>query len=160
MVRDNEGLFDSKMEICSYKGESDMIGMWRVAEGRWRDPHPEVDYHLEVKAFGEWQCTVFQPDLNQSKGNFPHRAGLDGGATVVGPFRAGSRPIRASIQHLGIGEFRLEFISLDGTYEPKDFKYEGQVHLEEQELELLPGKEYLMLGWGDGRWAVELTEGY
>ena len=160
MVRDDPGVLGSKMGICSFTGTYDMIGMWRVTEGMWRDPHPEVGYHLEVKAFGEWTSAVFQPDLGQCKGNFPYRAGLDGGATVVGPFRTSPRPARANIQHSGNGAFRLQFISLDGMHEPEVLACEGQIHLEEQELDLLPGKEYLMLGWGNGPWKVELTEGY
>lgn len=160
LVRDDPGFFDSKMTICSFNGAHSMIGMWRVAKGMWQDPHPNIDYHMEVKAFGKWHCVVFHPDLGQSQDNFPHRIGMDGGAAVVGPFRTGARPIRANILHGGNSEFMLTFVSLDGTHEPDPFQKEGQINLEGHELALLPGKEYLMCGWGNGPWSVYLTEGF
>ena len=162
LVRDDPGIFDDPMEVCSFTESGTIVGMLRVVEGMWQDPHPGIAYHLEVRAFGNWHCIVFQPQLGQSKGDFPHRIGLQSGAAVAGPFRTGPRPVRANIQHNGAGQFALEFISLDGTHEfaPDYSERIGQFHLEDQELELMPGKEYLMCGWGDGAWDVELVEGY
>ena len=162
LVRDDPGLFDEPMSLCSFKGSDSLCGMWRVAEGRWRDPHPDLTYHLKVRAAGDWNCVVFQPDLGQAKGNFPHRFGIEGGANVAGPFRTGPRPVRVNIQHSGTGQFSLQFVSLDGSHEfvPEYSEHVGQLHLEDQDLGLLPGKEYLVCGWGDGSWNVELVEGY
>ena len=160
LVRDNPGIFDTKMPVCKLCGTASGVGIWCVAEGDWRDPHPAVDYHLEVAAPGEWKCTILQPELGQSKGTFPHRAGLQRGPAAMGPFRTGARPTRARIQHDGSGEFYLQFISIDGTHEPKGFTEIGQFYIEDHELELWPGKEYLAYAYGEGQWEIELTQAY
>ena len=160
LVRDNPGVFDRKTLLCEFVGSHAMIDVWLVTEGSWRDPHPDIDYHLEITAHGEWKCTILQPELGLSKGTFPHRAGLTGGAIVAGPFRTGPRPIRAQIRHEGSGQFQLQFTSLDGTHQPEVFTAEGQCHFEDHETELLPGKEYIACAYGSGPWEIELTEGY
>ena len=119
-----------------------------------------MDYHLEITTHGEWNCTILQPELGQSKGTFPYRGGLTGGAIVMGPFRVGTRPVRAEIQHEGNEHFQLQFTSLDGTHQPEMFTAEGQCHVEDHGTELLPGKEYMACAYGNGPWRVELTEGY
>ena len=160
LVRDNPGAFDRKTLLCEFVGSHAMTDVWLVTEGRWRDPHPDIDYHLEVMAHGEWNCTILQPELGQSKGTFPHRAGLTNGAIIMGPFRTGPRPVRAQIRHEGSGQFQLQFTSLDGTHQPDVFTAEGQCHVEDHETELLPGKEYIASAYGSGPWEIQLTEGY
>ena len=160
LVRDNPGTFDRKKLLYEFVGSDSMTDVYLVTEGRWQDPHPGVDYHLEVAAHGEWSCTIVQPELGLSKGTFPHRAGLTNGAIVIGPFRTGPRPVRAQIKHEGSGQFRLQFTSLDGTHQPDVFKAEGQCHFEDLETDLFPGKEYIAGAYGSGPWEIELTEGY
>ena len=160
LVRDDPGTFDTELTIAELTGDASVTGVWRVAEGIWRDPHPGIKYHLEIKARGKWSCEILQPDLGKSKGTFPHRAGLQEGATIMGPFRTGSRPTNVRIDHSGMGLFYLQFVSIDGTHEPEVFVTEGQFHTEANQLDLLPGKEYLACADGHGHWQIELTEGY
>lgn len=157
LTRDKGGWFDEPRSYDKDAGRT--LGMFRVAEGWYRDPHPGIGYHYEVEARGDWELTVFQPDLGHSRGQFPHRCGTGGGAEIFGPFRTGPTPILANIQHDGNGEFTLEFISLDGEHEV-DYEFAGQTHQIDKELDLLPGKEYLLSGYGNGPWKIELTEGY
>ena len=160
LVRDSAGIFDSKMPLAEFDEAASVTDAYQVIEGMWRDPHPDIDYHLEVAAHGAWRCTIIQPDLGQSKGPFPHRGGLTCGAMVMGPFRTGARPVMAEIQHGGNSHFQLQFTSLDGTHQTEMFTTDGQCHVEEQETELLPGKDYIACAYGDGPWEIELTEGY
>lgn len=159
LARDKGGWFDEKGTVFSYDSDHRAVGILRVAEGMWRDPHPDVSYHWEVEAFGKWELNLLQPKLGQSCNKFPYRAGQDGGFQIFGPFRTGPAPVRANVRHDGNGKFSMEFISLDGAHETI-CEYTGQVHEIDKELELLPGKEYLICGGGNGRWQVELTEGY
>ena len=119
-------------------------------------------FAIEVKSTSRWSCHLIQPAMEQSRGSFPHRFVIEGGEAVAGTFRTGQRPVSVNIQHSGTGQFGLQFISLDGTHEYAlgHQRNEGQFHVEERELELLPGKEYLMCGQGDGTWDVELIESY
>ena len=160
LVRDNPGIFDSKMLLAEFSGSTSVTDAYQVIEEMWRDPHPDIDYHLEVDAHCAWRCAIIQPDLGQSGGPFPHRGGLTSGAMVMGPFRTGARPVRAEIQHEGNSHFQLQFTSLDGTHQTQMFTADGQCHIEEHETELLPGKEYIACAYGDGPWQIELTEGY
>ena len=157
LVRDKGGWFDEPSSFTTDAGRT--IGLSRVAEGWYRDPHPDISYHLEVKARTAWDMEVFQPDLGQSHRQFPYRAGIDGGAQVFGPFRTGPQPVLANIQHDGNDEFTLKFVSLDGAHET-DYEFDGQTHQTDKSLDLLPGKEYLLMGSGNGPWKIELTEGY
>lgn len=160
LARDNAGIFDSKMTLAEFEEATSVTDAYQVIEGMWRDPHPDVDYHLEVDSHSAWRCTIIQPDLGQSEGGFPHRGGLTTGAMVMGPFRTRARPVRAEIQHEGNIHFQLQFTSLDGTHQTEMFTVEGQCHVEEHETELLPGKEYIACAYGDGPWQIKLTEGY
>ena len=131
LVRDDPGLFDSKMPLTEFTGSTIVTDVYLVTEGRWRDPHPDIDYHLEITPCGEWECTILQPEMGQSKGTFPHRGGLTSGAIIMGPFRTGPRPVLAQIKHEGNGQFQLQFTSLDGTHQPEVFTADGQCHRED-----------------------------
>lgn len=157
LVRDKGGWFDEPSSFTTGSGRN--IVLSRVAEGWYRDPHPNISYHLEVKTRTAWDLEVFQPDLGQSHRQFPHRAGIDGGAQVFGPFRTGPHPILANIQHDGNSKFTMRFVSLDGAHQA-DYEFDGQTHQTDQPLDLRPGKEYLVRGSGNGPWRIELTEGY
>ncbi len=160
LVRDNPGILDEKMHIADFTEWQGMTDVYLVAEGRWRNPHPYINYHLEVTTMAEWKGAILQPELGQAKGNFPHRAGLRGGAIVIGPFRTGPRPVRAEIQHSGSGDFTLHFISVDGTHQTESFTAHAQFHIEEHETGLFPGKEYIACASGTGPWEIKLSEGY
>ena len=160
LVRDDPGIFDGKMPLYEFTGSANVTDVHLVTEGMWRDPHPDIGYHLELTPVGEWTCTILQPELGQSKGTFPHRAGLSSGAIVMGPFRTGTKPTRAQIQHDGSEQFQLQFTSVDGTHQTEMFTAEAQFHVEEHETDLRPGKEYVACAYGSGPWEIELTEGY
>jgi len=162
IVRDDPGIFDKKTLLCEFTGSANVTDVFLVTEGMWRDPHPNVEYHLEIAsiAIGEWACTILQPELGQSKGTFPHRAGLRGGAIVTGPFRTGTKPTRARIQHDGSEQFHLQFTSIDATHQTETFIAEAQFQVEDHDTNLQPGKEYVALAYGSGPWEIELTEGY
>ena len=156
LVRDNGGWFDEPRTITT---DGPTVVLSRVAEGWYRDPHPDISYHIEVEAPTKWQLELLQPRLGQSTSQFPYRAGLASGAAIFGPFRNGPRPVRANIQHDSNGDLSLRFVSLDGEHEV-DYEFAGQTHEIDKELELLPGKEYLLSGDSNGPWKIELTEGY
>ena len=127
-------------------------------------------YVVEVKSTSRWSCQLIQLALEQSEGSFPHHFRLEGegGSGFMGPFRTGSRPVLANMRRNGTGPYDLAFMSLDGAHEyipdilnpvrrgPPNV---GRLRLEEQELKLLPCKEYLMMGYGNGTWEVDLSEG-
>ena len=79
---------------------------------------------------------------------------------MAGPFRVGSRPIRANLRHDGGGNFFVKLVSLDGSDEYEVIDTEGQVHLDEYPVEIKPGKEYLLYAVAGGHWELELIEGY
>ena len=160
LVRDDPGMLDEPLALAENTITTGIAGTHLVTEGKWRDPHPDISYHLEVRTTAAWECTILQPELGQSKGQFPHRGGLSQGAIVMGPFRAGARPVRARIQHEGREEFSLQFSSLDGTHQTELFGGTGQFHIEDHETDLQPGKEYIACAYGSGAWEIELTEGY
>ena len=160
LVRDNPGTFDTEFPFGSFEPNQPTMTILRVAEGMWRDPHPGISYHLEVKCRGKWTCKLFQPDPGKSKGTFPHRGGLHYGSAVMGPFRTTAKPTNLFMDHAGMGYFSLDFVSIDGTHQPETIWAEGQFHTEDTQLDLLPGKEYLAFASGDGKWQIKLTEGY
>ncbi len=160
LVRDDPGIFDSPTTLFEFEEKGTGLGLWRVSEGEWRDPCPEVSYHLEVLGRGEFECLMLQPDLGQTAVQFPYSAEGYGGATLAGPFRVGSRPILANLRHDGGGHFYVEMISVDGANECEVISVEGQVHLVDHPVEVKPGKEYLLYASAGGRWELELTEGY
>ena len=146
--------------LGEFTGSQGLTGTHVVAEGLWRDPHPGINYHLEIATTAKWKFTILQPELGQSKGTFPHRAGLSKGAIVIGPFRTGPRPVRAEIDHGGNGEFSLQFTSVDGTHQTEAFTAQAQFHIEDLETGLFPGKEYIACAAGNGPWEIKLSEGY
>ncbi len=160
LVRDEPGIFDEPTTLFELGEEGTGVGLWRVAEGEWRDPHPEVNYHLEVSGWGDFECLFLQPDLGQAAVQFPYSTGGSGGATIAGPFRVGSRPILANLRHDGGGRFFVELVSLDGAHECEVISTDGQVHLDDYPVEVKPGKEYLLYTGAGGNWELELTEGY
>lgn len=162
LVRDNPGVFDSPKSLFSFSGFGSGLGLWRIAEGEWRDPHPGVSYHLEVEVGGrgEFYCYMLIPGLGQSAVSLPYYADGDGGADVAGPFRVGARPLLANLRHDGGGQFFVELISLDGTDECTVISTDGQVHLDDYPVAVKPGKEYLLYAGAGGRWEIELTEGF
>ena len=169
LIRDIPGVFDRTITLAEFTGSTNVTHVYLVSHRRWRNmpadirrpsPRPDIKYHLEIKAHGEWHCTILQPELGQSKGTFPHRAGLTSGSIIMGPFRTGPRPVLAQIKHEGNGQFQLQFTSLDGTHQLNVFKAEGQCHREDYPTKLKPGKEYVAYAYGSGPWEIELTEGY
>ncbi len=72
LVRDDPGIFDSPTTLFELDGKGGALGLWRVAEGEWRDPHPDVSYHLQVSPTGRWECTMLQPELGQVAVQFPY----------------------------------------------------------------------------------------
>ena len=160
LLRDNPGILDDEMLLGEFTGSQGLTGTHVVAEGLWRDPHPGINYHLEIATTAKWKFTILQPELGQSKGTFPHRAGLSKGAIVIGPFRTGPRPVRAEIDHGGNGEFSLQFTSVDGTHQTEAFTAQAQFHIEDLETGLFPGKEYIACAAGNGPWEIKLSEGY
>jgi hypothetical protein len=119
------------------------------------------EYTMEVKSTSEWRCQLVQPAMGQSKGRFPHYVSLEGKGGSVDTFRTGVRPVLANIQHIGTGEFYLGFFSLDGMHQyiPGFSTKVGQLHVKRRLLDLLPNKEYLIYGEGNGKWNLGLTEG-
>lgn len=162
LVRDDPGIFDSSEAMFSFSGSGNGLGLWRVSEGEWRDPHPGVSYHLEVEVGGrgEFSCWMLIPELGQSAVSLPYYADGYGGATMAGPFRVGARPLLANLRHDGGGRFFVELVSLDGADECTVVSTDGQVHLDEYPVAVKPGKEYLLYAGAGGRWEIELTEGF
>lgn len=160
LVRDKAGIFDSPKPLFELDGKGAAIGLWRVAAGGWQDPHPGRSYHLKVAAPGDFECTMLQPELGQVAVNFPYSTGGVGGATLAGPFRVGSRPIRANLRHDGGANFFVELVSLDGSDKYEVIDTDGQVHLDEYPVEIKPGKEYLLYAMAGGHWELQLIEGY
>ena len=160
LVRDDPGFFDSPTTLFESDDKISGLGLWRVEEGEWRDPHPGVSYHIEVSGIGEFECVMFQPELGQAAVQFPYSTSGSGGATLAGPFRVGSRPIMANLRHDGGGNFFVELVALDGTDECEVVNTDGQANVEDYPVEVRPGKEYLLYAGAGGDWELELTEGY
>lgn len=109
---------------------------------------------------GSFEVHLLQPEVGQSEVWFPYSIEGIGGATIDGPFRVGSRPILANLQHDGADHFFVELVSLDGTDECEVINADGQVHLEQHPVAVKPGKEYLLYAGAGGDWSLDLTEGY
>ena len=160
LVRDNPGIFDDPTTLFELEESGGGLGLWRVAEGEWRDPHPGISYHLEVAGMGDFEVLLLQPELGQTSVQFPYSTKSIVGATIAGPFRVGSRPILANLRHDGADHFFVELVSLDGADECSVINVDGQVHLEQHPVAVKPGKEYLLYAGAGGDWELELTEGY
>ena len=116
LVRDDPGVFDSATTIFELEGYEEYLGVLLVCRKRWHDPEPGVSYHLEVDAPSDWQCEFLQIRRGLGMSKFPQRAGLPGGAAVLGPIRTNRRRVKARIQHQGSGQFNVSFISSDGSH--------------------------------------------
>ena len=119
-------------------------------------------YRLEVKSQSEWSCRFIQLALGQSSEPLTYDDDDDNvpaGSYIVGPYKSGTRPLLASIRHSGGGKFFITAYALDGTHE-YTFADEGQFIVEEQQTEIRPGKEYILVIVADGEWFLAFTEGY
>ncbi len=161
LVRNNPGWFDEPKTLfagTSFQNRTKAWNIWQVTEGEWRDPHPHTSYHLEVNAAGAWRCNYYQARLGEPKGEFPHRI-QDEGGWMYGPFRTGRRTTTLTIEHDQAGPVTVSFYSLDGA-DLTVLEYDGQLHLEDEQTGLLPGKEYVMVVDCQGVFRIELNEGY
>ena len=160
LKRVNEGFLRGfvETELFEGKGEEEAIDAWTMKKEWLQDLQPGV-HTLEVAATGEWYCELFQPDLGQASTEFPVQYKGAYGSEVAGAFRTGPKPILVDARHDGGGEFKVKLLSLDGLHQ-EEVDNEGQVHLEDLPIGVMPGKEYLILVGASGNWDLEFKEGY
>ena len=159
-----EGITQQRWAFTEGRGPCELIDIARV-----RDQEKEAlkpgKYRLEAKASNPWTCRFIQPSLGQSSVMLTDQdddLGQDltpEGVYVMGPYKAGAKPLLAHAKHTGGGEFLFAAYALDGTHQ-YGFANEGQFHQESMPTDVRPGKEYILLIAADGEWNVVFTDGY
>ena len=121
------------------------------------------EYRLEVESQGDWSCRFIQPDLGQSISPLDQvdmEVDDQSSSSVVGPHMSGARPTLASVRHHGMGHFKANAYSVDGTHQCVIHEGRGQFSVQDLQTEVRPGKEYLVLVNSDNRWNLTFSEGY
>ena len=122
-------------------------------------------YHIDVKSQTQWHCRYIQPDLGQTIAALTETEISGGGengasGTVMGPYTSGARPTIANVRHHGIGDFRANAYSLDGTHHCVLYRERGQFYIQNILTGIRPGKEYLLHIDAPGEWSISFSEGY
>ena len=122
-------------------------------------------YHIDVKSQAQWHCRYIQPDLGQTIAALTEteiNGGGENGASsaVIGPYTSGARPIIANVRHQGIGDFRTNACSLDGTHHCVLYRERGQFYVQNILTGIRSGKEYLLHIDAPGEWTMSFSEGY
>ena len=147
-------------------GEVEDYWVIRIDDENRADLKPG-EYQLEVLSESGWKCEFLQPNLGQAVGSLvtddPRETeGQPGkpGTHILPPQASGRRPVRATIQHSGAGEFKVSAFSVDGTDKVEIYTERGQFYIEDMATEIRPGKEYILMVEADGEWDIDFTEGY
>ncbi len=122
-------------------------------------------YRIEVTSQDRWICRFIQPDLGQSSVTLKDQEcdfieDGDAGVHILGPLKAGSKPVHVRIGYSGRGKFYAAAYSVDGTHQCLVYKEEGQFQIEPHPTKIKPGKEYILYISADGAWNLQLIEVY
>lgn len=138
------------------------IAQAKEYKGNFLDPGK---YRIEVKSQDRWICRFIQPDLGQSSITLKDQEcdfieDGDAGVHILGPLKAGSKPVSVRIGYSGRGKFYAAAYSVDGTHQCLVFEEEGQFQIEPHPTKIKPGKEYILYISAEGAWNLKLSEEY